>query len=305
MKQIKKRRRVLRIGNPVGFSIFCLLVLALVAGLYVGISWAVKSGPAVVKAMRTAVQEEVLATPTVEPSPTPEEGLLPTATPTPNVDAPALGTPAASTPSPIPSAYVSAPPMGNITSPFYGQVIGLDPCRDGKSKFTSEAEYNLAYANNLKRYLEAQGATVILSRTNTSGSLSNEERAAIFKSAGCTAVIRLMCNHINGKTSACYAIASKGNKAYGQAIIDSYVAATGMKKQNGKGNGLETDSDSVSERCGCPCVLLILGNWDNSTDKTNLQDEVFMDRMNEGIATGLLSALGLSEPAAPPTESIE
>ena len=77
MKQIKKRRRVLRIGNPIGFSLFCLVCLALLAGLYLGISWAIKNGPGVVKAMRTTVQEEVLTTPTVEPSREPEEELLP------------------------------------------------------------------------------------------------------------------------------------------------------------------------------------------------------------------------------------
>ena len=32
MKQIKKRRRILRIGNPIGFSLFCLVCLALLAG---------------------------------------------------------------------------------------------------------------------------------------------------------------------------------------------------------------------------------------------------------------------------------
>ena len=57
MKQIKKRRRVLRIGNPVGFSLFCLVCLAVLAGLYLGISWAIKNGPGVVKAMRAVVQE--------------------------------------------------------------------------------------------------------------------------------------------------------------------------------------------------------------------------------------------------------
>ena len=62
MKQIKKRRRVLRIGNPVGFSLFCLVCLAVLAGLYLGISWAIKNGPGVVKAMRAVVQEEVLTT---------------------------------------------------------------------------------------------------------------------------------------------------------------------------------------------------------------------------------------------------
>ena len=291
MKQIKKRRRILRIGNPIGFSLFCLVCLALLAGLYLGISWAVKNGPGVVKAMRTAVQEEVMTTPTVEPSREPKDELLPTPTPTPEVkETPALGTPDTSTPSPEPSAYVTAGPAGNVGAALYGQIIGIDAARDSTSKYSSEAANNLALANRLKRYLESQGATVVMSRTeDTKGELTNEERARIFKNANCTYVVRLMCNHINSKTSACYAQASKGNTSYAQKIIDAYVVATGMKKQNGKGNGVETKSDSVASGCGCPCVLMILGNWDNSKDKENLQEETFMDQICEGIFNGLMA----------------
>ena len=143
MKQIKRRRRFLRIGHPIGFSLFCLVCLALVAGLYLGISWAIKNGPGVVKAMRTAVQEEVLVTPTVEPSQEPAEELLPTPTPTPTPevkDTPALGTPVAETPTPEPTAFVTADPNENLKMPLSGQTIGLDAYRDGNSKkFGSEA----------------------------------------------------------------------------------------------------------------------------------------------------------------------
>ena len=312
MKQIKKRRRFLRIGNPIGFSLFCLVCLAVLAGLYLGISWAIKNGPGVVKAMRTAVQEEVMATATVEPSREPKDELLPTATPTPSStptpevkETPALGTPVATTPTPEPTAYVSAGPAGNISAALYGQVIGIDAARDATSKYSSEAAYNLTLANRLKRYLESQGATVVLSRTEeTKGALPNEERGPIFKKAGCTYVIRLMCNHINAKTSACYVQVSKDNKAFGQNMIDAYVAATGMKRQNGKKNGIETKSDSVAAGCGCPCALLILGNWDNDKDKDNLQDEVFMDRICEGIFNGLMAQI-TGEPIVTPAPAVE
>ena len=307
MKQIKKRRRILRLGNPIGFSLFCLVCLALIAGVYLGISWAIKNGPGVVKAMRTAVQEEVMATATVEPSREPKDELLPTPTPTPEVkETPALGTPDASTPSPEPSAYVSAGPAGDIGAALYGQIIGIDPSRDSKSKYTSEAAYNLQLATHLKRYLESQGATVVLSRDEeTKGGLTNEERGRIFKNANCTYVIRLMCNHINSKTSACYLQTSKTSKEFGQNIIDAYTVATGMRKQRGgkKKDGVEIKTDSVASECGCPCVLLILGNWDNSKDKRNLQDEVFMDRICEGIFNGLVATIS-GEPVATATPVI-
>ena len=203
MKQIKKRRRILRIGNPIGFSLFCLVCLALLAGLYLGISWAIKNGPGVVKAMRTTVQEEVMTTPTVEPSREPKDELLPT--PTPEVkETPALGTPVASTPTPEPTVYVTADPSQDISAPLYGQIIGIDPCRDN-TKRPEEAENNLILANHLKRYLESQGAKVVLGRTEEDkGKVEDSTRAKIFREAGCTYVVRLKCNYINAKTSACY-----------------------------------------------------------------------------------------------------
>ena len=55
MKQIKHRRRKLRIGNPVGFSLFCLGCLAVLALLYVGIAWLVRHGSTVAQAVKDAV----------------------------------------------------------------------------------------------------------------------------------------------------------------------------------------------------------------------------------------------------------
>lgn len=306
MKQIKKRRRILRIGNPIGFSLFCLVCLGLMAGLYLGISWAIKNGPGVVKAMRTVVQEEVMTTPTVEPSREPMDELLPTPTPTPAPEAkdtPALGTPNAATPTPVPTAYVSAGPAGNITAPLYGQVIGIDPCRDS-TKRAAEAENNLILASHLKRYLESQGAIVVLGRTEKDkGKVDDNSRAKVFREANCTYVIRLKCNYISSKTSACYAKVTKDNKSFGQKMIDAYTVATGMKKQSNKKNGVQVEDDTVAAKCGCPCVALILGNWENKKDKENLQDEVFIDRICEGIFNGLVAQI-TGEPVATATPAV-
>ena len=306
MKQIKKRRRILRIGNPIGFSLFCLVCLALLAGLYLGISWAIKNGPGVVKAMRTTVQEEVMTTPTVEPSREPKDELLPTHTPTPEVkETPALGTPDVSTPSPEPSAYVSAGPVGQVGAALYGQIIGVDAARDSTSKYSSEAANNLVLANRLKRYLESQGATVVLSRTDdVKGTMSNEERGRIFKEARCNYVVRLMCNYPDSKNSSTYVRCTKDNTEYGLTLVDAYSLATGMRKQSGsdRKNGVKIESDSVATTCGCPCALLILGNWDSSKERKRLQEEEFMDLMCEGIYDGLVTVVSGAPPASPVTE---
>ncbi len=311
MKQIKKRRRVLRIGNPVGFSLFCLVCLAVLAGLYLGISWAIKNGPGVVKAMRTAVQEEVMTTPTVEPSREPKDELLPTATPTPSPtptpevkETPDLGTPTAVTPTPEPSAYVTADPSQDLKMPLSGVIIGVDAYRDANSsKFKTEAAYNLMFAKRLKTYLESQGATVVLSRTDeVKGTMSNEERGRIFKEARCNYVVRLMCNYPDSKNSSTYVRVTKDNTEYGLTLVDAYSLATGLRKQSGsdRKNGVKIESDSVATTCGCPCALLIMGNWDSSKERKRLQEEEFMDLMCEGIYNGLVTVVS----GAPPTANV-
>ena len=131
---------------------------------------------------------------------------------------------------------------------------------------------------------------MVLSRTqDTEGALDAKDRGPIFKEANCTYVVRLMCNHINAKTSACFAFGAKENKAFAQKMIDTYVAATGMKKQSGKKNGVEVKAEDVTPGCGCPCVTMVLGNWDNDKDLTNLQDEAFMDTICEAICDGLIA----------------
>lgn len=297
MKQIKKRRKRLRIGNPVGFSLFCVLCLAVLAGLYLGVSWCVAHGPAVMQAVKQAVRQEVSATATAEPADSPSVTATPEAQAlVPSVaDTPALGTPDTSTPTAEPAVVVTPGPTANASQPLYGQIVALDPCRDGKSKYTAEAEYNLLFANRLKTYLESKGATVILTRENSSDYFSNADRASAVKAAESTLAIRLMCNHISSSTSACYVQASSANKTFGQSLIDSYVAATGMSRQSGndKKQGLETKSDEVAKSCGCTCALLVMGNWDNKTDRSNLQDEAFMDKMIEGVYNAIVAYYGV------------
>lgn len=298
MKQIKHRRRRLRIGNPVGFSLFCLGVIVLIVLLYAGIAWVVKNGPAVVDAVKGAVQSEANASDnpgsTDVPPPIAEFSPDPTDAP---VETPAAGTPNTSpeTPAPEPTQLVTASPAEDPSAPLYGRIIGLDPCRDGSSKYPEEASYNLELALKLKAYLEEQGATVILSRTDSTGTYENVERAKTFKNAECDVVIRLMANHITSKTSAAYVRGTAKNEDFCRDVLEGYIEATGMKLQTGDGkkSGYEVKSDDVCKKCGCPCAVLIYGNWENSTDYANLQDAAFQQKMMDGIYNGILQYFGV------------
>lgn len=298
MKQIKHRRRRLRIGNPVGFSLFCLGVIALVVLLYAGIAWVVKNGPTVVDAVKGAVQGEVNA------SADPSDSALPalvdeySPSPTPQGETPQVGTPdtAPETPSAEPTQLVTAPPQEDTSAPLYGRIVGLDPCRDGSSNYPEEAVYNLEFVLKLKDYLEEQGATVILGRTDSTGTYENVDRAKTFKNAECEVVIRIMANHITSKTSAAYVRGTQKNEDFCRAVLDGYIEATGMSRQTGDGkkNGYQVKSDDVCKKCGCPCAVLIVGNWDNSTDYENLQSSDFQRKMMEGIYNGILQYFGVT-----------
>ena len=100
-----------------------------------------------------------------------------------------------------------------------------------------------------------------------------------------------MCNHISSKYTGSYVQYLKKNKNYAKDLIKAYTEATGIKKQAGKSGGIENKSDTVASECGCPCVLLVMGNWDNKTERSNLQDDAFRDQMIKGIYEALLGRL--------------
>ena len=292
MKQIKHRRRKLRIGNPVGFSLFCLGCLAVLALLYVGIAWLVRHGSTVAQAVKNAVQSDAAPTGSAEASFLPAiEEYSPSATPA--VDTPQPGTPdtAPETPSAEPTALVTAAAEQDHGAPLYGRVIGLDPGRDGSSKYLEEAAYNLEFTYKLKDYLEQRGATVVLTRTDSSATYELVDRARTLNEGGSQVVIRFMANHITAKTSASFVYGTRKNEDFCRTILEGYLNATGMSRQTGndKKNGYENKSDDVCKKSNCPVAVLVLGNWNNETDQANFQDPAFQQKMMEGIYNGILT----------------
>ena len=100
-----------------------------------------------------------------------------------------------------------------------------------------------------------------------------------------------MCNHISSKSSGCFVQYLKKNKSYAKELIKAYTESTGIKKQSGKSGGIENKSDSVASACGCPCVLLVMGNWDNKSERQNLEDDAFREAMIKAIYETMLSRL--------------
>lgn len=292
MKRIKRRRRRLRISNPIGFSLFlagCLVGLGLLAAL---VCLCIGYGDEAVAWVRNGivgVSADIGEAPTFTP--------IPTDTPAPTDDAvqtPEVGTPVPQTPTPPPlvaEPAVSSAPTADPNAPLYGFTIGIDPTRDKDSKYSAECEYNLQFAEELAMYLQAKGATVVLTRDANDKSFSNSKRAKTISEADCDIALRLMCNHIAAKTSGCYVWTMKSDRDYAETVIDLYSEMTGIPKQAGKDGGIQIKSDPVAEEVDCPCILLILGNWDNKSERSNLQDDAFRQKMMEAIYQAFLTEL--------------
>lgn len=294
MKRIKTRRKHFRISNPLGFSLFCAMCI-LAVGLVVGIvCLSVGYGKDAVQCVKAQLNGTSVSQSTPVPS------VEPTDTPAPTqsaIETPDVGTPVPDTPTPppldetTPAPDDSAAPSKDPNAPLYGFTIGLDPTRDGGSKYKEETAYNLDFAKQLGMYLESKGATVVLTREDNKKSVSNTSRAKTIKQADCDIALRLICNHISSKSTGCYVQMSKKNKSYGNALIEAYAAATGIRLQAGKKNGTETKSDSVASNCGCPCVMLVMGNWDNKSDRAILEEDSSRQAMIEAIYDTLLAQL--------------
>ena len=295
MKRIKTRRKHFRITNPLGFSLFCAIIV-LAIGLVVGIiCLAVGYGEDAVKFVKAQLNgTKTVAEVTASPSPEPIETTVPTNS---AVETPEIGTPVPETPTPPPIDLGTPAPVETVapgedpTAPLYGFTIGLDPARDGDSKYKKECAYNLEFAQQLAAYLESKGATVVITRSDNSKSVGNSKRAKAIKSADCDIALRLICNHISSKSTGCYVQAPKKNKDYGASLIQAYAEATGIRMQAGKSNGLETKTDAVASDCGCPCVLLVMGNWENKSDRATIEDEAVREKMVAAIYETLLAQL--------------
>ncbi len=302
MKRIKHRRRRLRINNPLGFSLFCIACLAVGILLYLGIAWLVHNGPQLVAAFQTVVADD-------QPTPTAEPVVTPTVIPTANMsnypaDTPSMGTPSLETATPAidstatPALDENGSPIPTSTPtpdpnlPLYGYTICVDPCRDRNTKYSAECAYNLEMGQYLGEYLESMGATVVLTRTDNSSSVSNDDRAKTASSANSDIVIRLMCNEIDSSSHGCYIKTPSKYEDYAKALISAYSTATGIGIQAGKGNGVETAKDTMISGSDCPGVLLIMGNWNNKSDRAKLQDDAVKLAMAECIYNVLKAQLG-------------
>ncbi len=228
------------------------------------------------------------------------------------------------TPTPTPSPTPTPPPLHDIT-------IGIDAGRQARANLEQEPiapdsdetaakcvlgtrgimtgvyeyEVNLAVALKLRTLLEADGATVIMTRTGNDVDLSNRERAERFNASEVDLAIVLRCNGADDTSvhGAFMLVPTRERTAFyndnvrvATTILEQYCKATGLEAR--KHNGITYRSDqTVFNWCSRPIICIEMGHLSNETEDLLLTNDAFQDKMAFGIYRGVLACFRPDSPA--------
>ena len=290
MKKIVKRRRTFRINNPLAFGILCAMILVLL----VGITYALVAGvisPAIVS------YQVAHATPTPAPTVAPV-----TATPSPTIDP--------MQPTVTPTLEPGATPTPTLEPPkaLEGHIIGIDPARGYSSKIqgTSTKVYanrlNFAVATLVKEKLEAEGATVVFTLSSVKDDKTSDQRVKILNDGNVEFAIRIECNFVKSSDTrgAMAWVPDKHDKKsdcdkLAQTVLDAYIEATGLPlRLVGDQSVIDKTDETFLNDTNAPVFTLFLGHISNSTEDKKINDEDFQKTMAQGIVTGIMKYLGVS-----------
>lgn len=309
MKKIKPRRRRLRINSPLSFGVLCALILLLIGGAAYGLAAGVIS-PAV------RAYQEAHATPTPDPTPSPEVVTPPPETATPDqsvtpdpnasIDPNATPDPNASidpnaTPDPNASIDPNAP-VGSVGR-LAGKVIAIDAAKskgsqyDGVSTGVDEYRINMAYADVARELLEAEGATVIMTRADNDTVVDPSVRIRTVNDSDAEIALSIMCNYIDASgTRGTQMIVPKNHDertacdTLATYVLNAYVSATGMPTREVNGETVRhLTTWPVLNGIDKPVAAIVLGHISNRTDDQNLNDADFMARGAQGIVDGIIA----------------
>ncbi len=287
-------------------------------------------------------------TATVTSEPTATATSKPTATATSKPTATATSKPTATS---TPSSEVSAAPgnpmaAGNtpsidITEESKGLLdgvkIGIDPghqahsnsaqepvspgSKETKAKVSSgtqgvktrvpEYEVNLQVALLLKDALEAQGATVYMTRDTNDVDISNVERAEMMNELGVDVVLRLHCNGSTNQSTSGIGLYVKSS---GEGAEESYAISEVLIAAMGEATGANTESVHVRDSYSglnwstVPSILVEMGYMSNPDEDEKLCSPEYQSELVHGMVDGLITYFAehpVSAPSASPSVSPE
>lgn len=224
----------------------------------------------------------------------------------------------APTPSPTPQPTLSPTPTEEPKK-LSGVVIGIDPGHQAhrnaelepvapgspeqKKKVSSgtsgiisgvrEHEVNLAVGLLLRDLLEAEGATVIMTRETADVDISNVGRAQLFNEYQVDLGLRIHCNGSEDESvHGAFMLVPTENPFQedcvraAETILSAYGDATGISISR----GLTYRSDQTGFNwCERPIVNIEMGHMTNPEEDQKLTDPEFQDKMAMGLYQGILA----------------
>jgi len=224
---------------------------------------------------------------------------------------------AVATPAPAPATIE---PTATPVPALYGKIIGIDPGHQAKGnsekeavapgskekkakvssgtsgRYSGVAEYvvNLDVALQLRDALEAQGATVIMSRETHDVDISNQERAIMMNEAGCDLVLRIHCNGAESKKAQGIGLyirktgtGAEECLAAAEALLPALIEATGAES-----DGIfRRDTYTGLNWSEVPCILVEMGFMTHPEEDLKLVDPEYQKKLVQGMVNGTLAYL--------------
>lgn len=182
-----------------------------------------------------------------------------------------------------------------------GSKKKADGCKVGSvGRYTRIPEYktNLAISLKLRDLLEAEGATVIMTRTTNNVRLTNIQRANMLNEQNVDVALQMHCNGSSNKSknglsgyirTGHKAVYAAESRAISKSLTRAMSRATGAKNLGVKvGNGYMSLNWTTT-----PSVLLEMGYLSNKKEDNLLsKSEEYQQKMAEGIVEGLAEYFG-------------
>ena len=167
---------------------------------------------------------------------------------------------------------------------------------DGVATGVPEYVLTLNMAKKLQTTLKKQGCKVILTRKNNRTALSCAQRARIANKAKADAYLRIHANAVDFSSAngALTISVSRRNRFIGskmvkkcyalsKAVLDSYVKATGCRREY----IWENDTMSGNNWSKVPTTLIELGYMSNPGEDRKMQSASYQKKMVKGLSDGI------------------
>jgi N-acetylmuramoyl-L-alanine amidase len=282
-----------------------------------------KAPPTTRRATPTSTPEPAPAPPTSEPVDTPDP------LPAPETTAPTTAEPEPPAPPPTPLTRDPAPARGPISG---NKIVVIDPGHNGANAANPdiinelvpagfgqtkacnttgtstddgypEHDFNWAVANYLRPMLEAEGITVVMTRSSDDGvGPCVDKRAAIGNDAGADVVVSIHGDGDEPSATGFYVMTAEQDPAGAEMAARSKSLAVdvrdglrsaGLSSSNHLGfDGLWPRNDLAGLNLSVrPTVMIEAGNMRNSADAALMMSDAGQQQFAQGLANGIMSYL--------------